>query len=161
MTLLLRVLIPLLLVALIVATVADVLRIAPERVRGLPRVAWVVIVVALPALGALLWYTIGRAEAGEVRRDPRAHPQHPAGTNWPPPHRAATRSGAPDDDPEFLAQLGTEAQQARRIRELEARLRELGEGAGAGDGAGEGEPASASESASELAEEPDARDDEH
>lgn len=50
-------------------------------VRGLPKVAWVVVVVIFPLIGAALWYAVGRAGS-------RSHVI------------------APDDDPEFLATLG-------------------------------------------------------
>jgi hypothetical protein len=50
-------------------------------VRGLPKAAWVVVVVIFPLIGAVLWYAVGRSGLrGRVL--------------------------APDDDPDFLATLG-------------------------------------------------------
>jgi hypothetical protein len=51
--------------------------------RGLPKAAWVVVVVIFPIIGAALWFWVGRADG---------------------PHGA--RVIAPDDDPEFLSSLG-------------------------------------------------------
>jgi nitric oxide reductase large subunit len=50
-------------------------------VRGLPKAAWVLVVVVFPLIGAVLWYWVGR---GGLR----------------------ARMLAPDDDPDFLATLG-------------------------------------------------------
>jgi hypothetical protein len=51
-------------------------------VRGLPKAAWVAVVVIFPIIGAVLWFTVGRVSGGAG-----AHPI------------------APDDDAEFLASL--------------------------------------------------------
>jgi len=53
--------------------------------RGLPKAAWVVIVIVFPLIGAALWFWGGRSRGA-------------AG-------RGARRVPAPDDDPEFLATL--------------------------------------------------------
>lgn len=126
MILLMRVIVPILFVVLVVATVRDVTRMPPERVRGVGKPVWVALVLLLPMLGILLWYTVGRAEPGTV-----ADPHLPSAQRSPDEHAwpsraSAPRGGAPDDDPEFLARLGLEQQQARRIQHLEAQLRELG-----------------------------------
>jgi len=51
-------------------------------VRGLPKIAWILVVVVFPLIGAILWYAVGRSglRGGRVL--------------------------APDDDPDFLATLG-------------------------------------------------------
>ena len=50
-------------------------------VRGLPKPAWILVVVIFPLIGAFLWYGVGRSGL-------------------------RARIVAPDDDPEFLASLG-------------------------------------------------------
>lgn len=57
----------------------DALMIDRARVRALPRWVWLLVIVLLPALGPLLWLTVGRARIARV--------------------------AAPDDDPAFLAEL--------------------------------------------------------
>ncbi|WP_243064900.1 PLD nuclease N-terminal domain-containing protein [Humibacter sp. RRB41] len=75
-----------------------------DRVRGLPKAAWVPIVIVFPLIGAILWFAIGRP-----RRDRQAGP----------------RTVAPDDDPDFLRNLERDRQQQERIRRLERELSDL------------------------------------
>ena len=72
------------------------------RHRGVPKGAWIAIVVLIPVLGGILWFAIGRR-----RRD-----------------REAMRQVAPDDNPEFLRSLG-KSEQDDRIRKLEEELARL------------------------------------
>jgi len=73
------------------------------RHRGVPKGVWLLIVILIPVLGGILWFTIGRFRAGG---------------------RGAARSVAPDDDPEFLRSLG-KTEQDDRIRRLEEELARL------------------------------------
>ena len=91
-----------LIVAAVVFTVYAVIDCAftaPYRVRGLPKAAWVVIVILLPVIGGVLWFLIGRG------RNP-----------------GRMRTSAPDDDPEFLNRLGADQARKERIRKLEEKL---------------------------------------
>jgi hypothetical protein len=74
------------------------------RHRGVPKSAWIAIVLLLPVLGGILWFVIGRGGRASA---------------------AARR--APDDDPDFLGRLDARAvaDQDERIRRLEAELAEL------------------------------------
>jgi hypothetical protein len=84
-----------------------------RRVRGLPKTAWVAVVVVTFVVGAIAWLTLGRPRGPE--RAPRLGASRR--TSWPSrPDRFATdgtfrRPGpvAPDDDAEFLARLDREA----------------------------------------------------
>ena len=76
-----------------------------SRIRGLPRFAWILIVLFVPVIGALLWLTVGRGRRGSVPRGPR--------------------TVAPDDDLEFLGKIGRDTEQELRIRKLEQELSEL------------------------------------
>ncbi|MEN2740426.1 PLD nuclease N-terminal domain-containing protein [Microbacterium sp. X-17] len=71
------------------------------RHRGVGKVAWVFIVLLLPVIGGILWFTLGRAS------------------------RRAMEASAPDDDPEFLRRIGTVSDQDERIRRLEEDLARL------------------------------------
>ena len=74
-------------VAFWVYTIVDCAVQHPTRHRGVSKPVWILIVVVLPVLGGVLWLTIGR------------------GSN------KAQKISAPDDDPTFLAGLGTIADQ--------------------------------------------------
>lgn len=75
-----------------------------DRVRGLPKAAWIPIVVVFPIIGGVLWFLIGRPRRG---------------TSGIP------RSMAPDDDPEFLRNLARDRESQERIRRLERELSDL------------------------------------
>jgi hypothetical protein len=74
----------------------------PSRHRGVSKPMWMLIVIALPVVGGLLWFTIGRTRASAV---PRVR--------------------APDDDPEFLGRIGDIRDQDERIRRIEEELKAL------------------------------------
>ncbi|MGW8483240.1 PLD nuclease N-terminal domain-containing protein [Microbacterium sp. NPDC055903] len=73
------------------------------RHRGVSKGVWILIVVLIPVIGGILWFTIGRFRAGG---------------------RNAPRTVAPDDDPAFLRSISTTEQDAR-IRRLEEELARL------------------------------------
>lgn len=116
-----RVLVPLVLTGLLVFAVVDIIAIDGGRVRGLPKYAWIGVVILLPLIGPLLWFLIGRE-----RLEARNHGRYAEAAGSSGPGR---RFGpiAPDDDPDFLGRLSREQQQEERIRELEKRLNELGD----------------------------------
>jgi hypothetical protein len=78
---------------------------SPDEVRGLPRLAWLLLIVFLPPVGGIGYLLVGRTGAEE-------------------PQLSRPRVVAPDDDPDFLRQLD---QQRRRAaaeeRRREAQLR--------------------------------------
>jgi hypothetical protein len=90
-------------VAFWVYTIVDCAVQHPTRHRGVSKPVWILIVVVLPVLGGILWLTIGR------------------GSN------KSQRLSAPDDDPAFLANLGSISDQDERIRRLEEELANLDE----------------------------------
>ncbi|AWB85477.1 PLD nuclease N-terminal domain-containing protein [Mycetocola zhujimingii] len=110
-----------LLVVVVVATifaVIDCAMMAKERVRGLSKPVWLIVIVLLPVLGLILWFTIGRARVTQVVR-PRL---------------------APDDDPAFIGTLGRDKEQDERIRRLEEELAALDSDAAEPDEPGKAKP---------------------
>ncbi|MGM7671483.1 PLD nuclease N-terminal domain-containing protein [Microbacterium sp. A93] len=73
------------------------------RHRGVPKGAWIAIVVLMPVLGGILWFALGR------KRRSGQEGMHLV---------------APDDDPEFLRTLG-KSEQDERIARLEEELARL------------------------------------
>jgi len=89
----LRILPPLLALALWIWAFIDCLTTPEDEVRHLPKVIWVIIVLFFPLLGSIAWLVAGKQRGGV----------HPARAAAAEQHRG--RSLAPDDDPEFLASL--------------------------------------------------------
>ncbi|WP_130177012.1 PLD nuclease N-terminal domain-containing protein [Cryobacterium sp. SO1] len=77
-----------------------------NRIRGIPRWAWILVIILLPVIGPVLWLLIGRGRRTSA-----------ASTGG-----RITRSMAPDDDPDFLRGLDRAKDQERRIRDLEQEL---------------------------------------
>ncbi|MCA5895023.1 PLD nuclease N-terminal domain-containing protein [Isoptericola sp. NEAU-Y5] len=102
-----RVVLPLIVVALDLYALLDLAGSNEEDRGGLPRWLWAVIIVLLPIFGALAWIVMRRA----------AHRSGGGGTgrNGRPGRGPKRPSGpvAPDDDPDFLWKL----EQDRRRRE--------------------------------------------
>ncbi|MCY7413210.1 MAG: PLD nuclease N-terminal domain-containing protein [Salinibacterium sp.] len=99
-----------LLIFLIAALVVDVFAIVDlvlidrRRIRAFNKFVWVIIIVAVPFVGALLWFIVGRGRADKAGQE---------------------RSLAPDDNPAFLKNLRRDEEQDARIRRLEQELAEL------------------------------------
>lgn len=93
-------------VVVTVYTVVDCAMTANDRVRGLPKPVWILVILLLPVIGIVLWFLIGRGRKN-------------AGT------AVATGPRAPDDDPAFLGQIGRDAEQDERIKRLEEELAAL------------------------------------
>lgn len=76
-----------------------------RRARGIPKPAWVVVILVFNIVGGGLWFLVGKDRS--VGRD-------------------RVRVGtAPDDDPVFLRRLSSDTEQEERIRQLEREIAEL------------------------------------
>ncbi len=89
---------------LLIYSVIECLQTPRHRIRVLPKIAWIAVIVLLPIVGAGLWLGFGRVRA------PKKGSQ------------AQRRPSSPDDDPDFLRQV--EIQRRHRQREEEKRQRE-------------------------------------
>ena len=91
--------------AITIYSIVDIALIERDRVKGVPKIVWVIIVIVIPIVGPVLWFLLGRERFADqpARRGPRA----------------------PDDDPDFLRKLSREQEQDERIRQLEERLKEI------------------------------------
>lgn len=89
--------------ALLVIALIDCLSSEEHEIRALPRLAWAFIILLFSPVGGIAWFVAGRPK--------RAAPSGQGG--WRPssgfPARARPRPVAPDDDPEFLRNLGARA----------------------------------------------------
>ncbi|KJK55739.1 PLD nuclease N-terminal domain-containing protein [Saccharothrix sp. ST-888] len=90
----LRILPPLLVLALWIWAFIDCLTTPEQEARHLPKVAWVIIVLLFPLVGSIAWLVAGRQRAARTAGGPSG--------------ARGGRPTAPDDDPEFLASLDKE-----------------------------------------------------
>lgn len=102
----LRYLPPVLVVAFTLFCVFDVLGSDDRTRRGVPRPAWLLVVVALPVVGGVVWLVVSRLAART-------------------PGRAAGPI-APDDDPEFLFRLDQERRRREQQQRREASAADTG-----------------------------------
>jgi hypothetical protein len=112
-----KILVPIVILLMIFAVV-DIAVLERSRVRFLPKLAWIVLVVVLPIAGPVIWFIVGRGRPGEG---------YSVDSTISSPRRLGPI--APDDDPDFLGRLHREQEQEERIRDLEKRLNELGDDA--------------------------------
>lgn len=82
------------LIALVLAiyTLVDCVQTPDERVRGLPKIVWVFVILLFPFAGAAGWWFAGRPRSLPL-------PGRESGRSRPP------RPKGPDDDPDFLRNL--------------------------------------------------------
>ncbi|WP_010550373.1 PLD nuclease N-terminal domain-containing protein [Brachybacterium paraconglomeratum] len=96
-------------IALTVFALADCVQTQDDKVRGVPKWAWIVLIVLIPWAGPLTWLFVGKE---------RSWGRGSSGS--PGPRRDGPL--APDEDPEFLRKLDEDIRRERRER------RERGEG---------------------------------
>lgn len=107
--------------ALFVYCLVDCIQSDADRVRNLPKGAWVVLIVLLPLVGSVAWLVAGRPLGGSA---PRSVPWPSTATAGFPEYERP-RPLAPDDDPEFLAGMrASDDRHEQMLRDWEADLRE-------------------------------------
>jgi hypothetical protein len=92
-------------VAVTIFAVVDSAMTRRERVRGISKALWILVILVFPIVGPILWFLIGKDRSSGAG--------------------APGRRLGPDDDPEFLRRLGSDADQDERIRRLEQELADL------------------------------------
>lgn len=113
-----RIIIPLIVIALGITIYAliEAIGTEKERVRILPKPAWIISIILVPPVGAILWLIFG------YRRLPRGGF---SGDSFPGRKQRPAQPKSPDDDEEFLRQIDIQRAQRRKEKELEAREAEL------------------------------------
>ncbi|CAO1649424.1 PLDc_N domain-containing protein [Salinibacterium sp. NSLL150] len=91
-------------VAVDVFSIVDVILTERSRVRAMPKVLWIIVILLLPVIGVVLWFMLGKARSA---------------------NSGQTRTVAPDDDPDFLRKMRRQEEQDERIRRLEQELADL------------------------------------
>jgi hypothetical protein len=98
----------------------DVIGTPSARVRNLPKVAWVLLILFFPLVGSVAWLVAGRPERASAAPSAYERPV-PEFPEYDRPGRAAALD--PEKDAEFLRQLRERAE-AQRRRYDEQRKRE-------------------------------------
>lgn len=90
-------------IALTVFALSDCIQTTDQHVRGIPKWAWILLIVLVPWVGPITWLLIGKDRGlGAGGADGRS--------------RGRTGPLAPDEDPEFLRELDEQIQRERRER---------------------------------------------
>ncbi|HJB62970.1 MAG TPA: PLD nuclease N-terminal domain-containing protein [Candidatus Microbacterium pullistercoris] len=100
--------------AFFVVSLIDIIRLDEARVRYLPKMAWIIVVILLPFIGGILWWTIGREYAPRPAK-PAPRPGRVAPTRPPVDTRTTEQQLADLEREEYEAKLREEI--ARRQRE--------------------------------------------
>ncbi|HLV04834.1 PLD nuclease N-terminal domain-containing protein [uncultured Georgenia sp.] len=102
-----------LLLALVIYALVDCVRSDDEDMPvGLPKAIWVILIIVFPAAGAAAWLVVSRVSRKAQHAGGRGGAAYGAPSAGPAT-RHPSRPIAPDDDPEFLADL------SRRLRQPE------------------------------------------
>jgi hypothetical protein len=95
--------------ALWVYCLVSVISTTEDRVRHLPKIAWILIVLFFPFVGSVAWLVAGRPRARPRSRLERSAPEFP---EYDRPGRAAASDPAKDE--EFLRKVRERAEEQRR-----------------------------------------------
>lgn len=114
----LRVLPAFIAVALMVAAVIDAAQTPDHEIRSLRKGVWIVLILIVPYVGPIAWFVAGRP-----RNRNQAQPSPQTGSRRPR-YEQPRFTGAPDDDPEFLAGLKSlDAEHEEFLKKWEADLK--------------------------------------
>ncbi|ABL84037.1 conserved hypothetical protein [Nocardioides sp. JS614] len=102
--------------ALWVFCLVDAIGSPSDRIRNLPKVAWVLLVLFFPLAGSIAWLVAGRPETGMDRRSAyeREAPDFPEYDR-----RGRSAAVDPEKDAEFLRQVRERAEAQRRAYEAQ------------------------------------------
>ena len=119
--------------------VIDCIQTDENEIRGLPRIGWIALIVLIAVVGPIAWLIAGRPRSGRSLLAGLPGLSDKGGARPRPGERP--RSLAPDDDPEFLGQLGSHNSYDRQLEEWEEDLRRRTDGGPHGAGQDGDDPA--------------------
>lgn len=109
----------LILLVVLAAALIDIIGTDDSRVRGLPKLAWVFVVIFLPLIGSLAWLAVGRPTADDLPR------RSATAADFPEYERPGRFTPAdPEADREFLAKIRARAEEQRRVAREQKREQE-------------------------------------
>lgn len=114
-----------LILALMIGALIDAITRDQSQVKHLPKMVWILLIVLLPLIGSILWFTIGREYGGggvSLPRMPRreARTQAPTASRYAPPADARTTE-------QQIADLDREIEEWRLREEIAKRRHDEGD----------------------------------
>ncbi len=111
--------------ALWVFCLVDAIGAPADRIRNLPKVGWILLILFFPFVGSIAWLVAGRPEDRVSRRSPyeRETPHFP---EYDRPGRAAATD--PERDDGFLRQVRERAEAQRKAYEAQRKRERQAEG---------------------------------
>ncbi|CAM2937123.1 phospholipase D-like protein [Williamsia muralis] len=113
----------LIVLVVMIAALVDIIGSDAAGIRGLPRWAWLLLVIILPLVGSIVWFLAGRPVSGisgrvsgSGRASALGYPEYDVPGRFEPQD--------PEADAEFLRRCRERAEQQRRQGELDRRRRE-------------------------------------
>lgn len=113
-------------IVLMIVALVDIIKRDDSDVRYLPKVAWIIIVILLPLIGILLWFTLGRVYPEDGPRIPRPM-RAQAPTQAPPVYQAPPQRQDFRTTEQQLADLEREIEEDRLRAELARKRAERAE----------------------------------
>ncbi|WP_327201723.1 PLDc N-terminal domain-containing protein [Williamsia sterculiae] len=108
-----------------IAALVDIVSSDGALVRGIPRWAWLLLVIVLPLVGSVVWFIAGRPAAAFSGRVSRDAPGRASAMGFPEyDHPGRFIPQDPEADAEFLRQVRERAEAQRREGEIQRRRRE-------------------------------------
>lgn len=117
----------LLIIALMIGALIDIITRDDSQVRFVPKLVWIILVVLLPLLGSILWFTLGREYGDSGVRMPRVPRANRMPRTAPP---VDVRPSPPADHrttEQQIADLDREIEEWRLRAEIERRKQERDE----------------------------------
>lgn len=108
---------------LMFGALADIITIDGSKMKHLPKIVWIIVVILLPLVGSILWFLVGRVYPTLADRSGLPAPRRV--NSMPSSPRDSGITLRPRDTAAELAALEQEIaadERAERIRELEATL---------------------------------------
>ncbi len=117
---------PLLTLIVLVGALVDIITAEEWRIKHLPKVFWIIIVILMPLVGSILWFAVGRDYARPVTPTASTDARRQADAPAAPLEAVTPGSFGVRNTEAELAALDREIasyEKAERIRQLEAELR--------------------------------------
>jgi len=117
------VLAPVVIFLLVLVALIDIITKTDDRVKHLPKIVWILLVIFLPVIGSIIWFAVGREYTPAVDRGTFGDPRRRSSDDARP---ASVHTGRPKTTEEQLAELDDEIERYNaeaRINQLEAELK--------------------------------------